>query len=191
MTEIEIVEALTAAPAGPTQPLDGLVRASVLIPFYQDDEGWQLLFTRRTEHLLNHKGQVAFPGGAADRIDQSPEDTALRETNEEIGISSQFVRILGRIEAIPTNTNFLVTPVVGVIAWPTPIKIHEVEVSRVFSVPLSWLADPLNREIRLYERKNGVYENVVFFHPYDGETIWGVTGKIMVNLLDLLIKRAA
>ena len=191
LTEIEIAEALAAESADSPNPPDGLVRAAVLIPFFHEEEGWKILFTRRTEHVETHKGQVAFPGGAADRTDLSPEETALREAFEEIGILPRSVRVLGRMVEMPTISNFLITPVVGVIDWPVPLKLEAAEVSRVFSVPLAWLADAQNHDIRPYLRKNGITENVVFFSPYDGETIWGVTGRIMMNLLELLAKRAA
>jgi 8-oxo-dGTP pyrophosphatase MutT (NUDIX family) len=191
LTEAEIEQALAEGSEGVVPLQEGLVRAAVLIPFFSGDNGWNLLFTRRTEHVETHKGQVAFPGGTANRTDLGPVETALRETFEETGISPHSVRVLGTMVEMPTVTNFRVTPVIGVIEWPVTLKLEEAEVSRVFSVPLVWLADPDNHEIRLYERQNGSKENVVFFKPYDGEIIWGVTGRMMVNLLDLLIKKAA
>jgi 8-oxo-dGTP pyrophosphatase MutT (NUDIX family) len=191
LTEIEISSAIANRRETRSQHPVGLIRAAVLIPFFRVESGWHILFTKRTDHLETHKGQVAFPGGAVDHSDLSPEETALRETFEEVGIFPHTVRILGRMDDVPTITNFLVTPIVGAIDWPVPLRLAEAEVSRVFSVPLVWLADPRNRETRLYERKNGTRENVVFFSPYDGETIWGVTGRLMENLLDILIKRTA
>ena len=188
LSEADISAALRGEASAPSYPEHGLVRAAVLIPFLRSEGSWQILFTRRTEHLETHKGQVAFPGGAADAGDASPEETALRETYEEIGIQARAVRLLGRMRATPTVTRFLVTPVVGVIDWPVPLILQEREVSRVFRVPLAWLADERNHEERLHERRNGTVENVVFFQPYDGETIWGVTGGILHELLGLLSK---
>ena len=128
--------------------------AAVLIPlFHASDEDrqnhiWQVLLTRRTEAVAEHQGQVAFPGGRAEATDSSPESTALREAQEEIGLDPSQVRILGRMNRLRTITNYCVTPIVGVIPWPFPIQLEEIEVSRVFSIPLEWLADPDHHEIR-------------------------------------------
>jgi 8-oxo-dGTP pyrophosphatase MutT (NUDIX family) len=95
-----------------------LRRAAVLVPFLWLHEQWHLLFTRRTDTVQSHKGQVSFPGGAADAEDSSPEHTAVRETHEEIGLQPQDITILGRLQDLPTVTNYLVTPVVAHIPWP-------------------------------------------------------------------------
>jgi len=165
----------------------GLVDAAVLIPFLWMDGCWHIFFTRRTDHLETHKGQVAFPGGAADPGDASPVETALRETYEETGISPHRVRVLGQTARLITITRFWVTPVVGAVEWPQPLRLAEAEVSRVFSVPLDWLADPQNYEIKPFLRPNGHIEQVVYFKRYDGEIIWGVTGRIMHDLIQLLL----
>src|SRR4030066_1258465 len=113
--------------------------AAVLIPLFHanvkdcSNHVWQVLLTRRTDSVAEHQGQVAFPGGRADPTDSSPESTALREAHEEIGLDPSTVRILGRMSELPTISNYCVTPVVGVIPWPFPIRLEEIEVSRVFS----------------------------------------------------------
>jgi 8-oxo-dGTP pyrophosphatase MutT (NUDIX family) len=173
--------------------------ASVLIPlFYLNNEDrqkhfWQVLLTRRTNSVPEHQGQVAFPGGSADLVDTSPESTALRESREEIGLDPSQVKILGRMNQIPTISNYCVTPVVGVIPWPFPIQIEEVEVSRVFHIPLDWLADPIHHEIR-YRSVPPPYSDilketkhpVIYFQPYDGELLWGVSAQITLNFITLL-----
>ena len=167
---------------------DGLIQAAVLIPFLWIDGAWHILFTRRTDHLETHKGQVAFPGGAVDPCDVDPGATALREAYEETGIQPGSVRLIGQMIDMVTITRFLVTPVVGVVEWPQSLNLAEFEVSRVFTVPLGWLADPENVEIKPYLRPNGHIEEVIYFNRYDGEMIWGVTGRIMYDLIQLLIR---
>ena len=159
--------------------------AAVLVPLVWTEDQWHLLFTRRTETLPSHRGQVSFPGGAADPADQSPEETALREAFEETGIRADDVKILGRLAYLATVTNYLVTPVVGRIRWPYLFHLSQEEVSRVFTIPLTWLADPQNRELRPLQRV-GYYEDVIYYRTYDGETLWGATARITVDLLSVL-----
>jgi 8-oxo-dGTP pyrophosphatase MutT (NUDIX family) len=163
--------------------------AAVLIPFLRVAEAWYILFTRRTETVADHKGQVSFPGGSADPGDPSPEFTALREAEEEIGLKSTDVRILGRLAELPTVTNYCITPVVGVIPWPYPLRLEEVEVSRAFTIPLAWLADPAHHETRLRTIPGtGTSLPVIYFQKYEGELLWGVSAQIMLNLLTALTK---
>jgi hypothetical protein len=91
------------------------------------------------------------------------------------------------MNSMVTITRFLVTPVIGIVEWPQPLKLADYEVSRVFTVPLSWLGDPEHVEIKPFLRPNGHIEQVVYFNRYDGEIIWGVTGRIMYDLIHLLI----
>ena len=113
----------------------------MLIPLLRQDDEWHLLFTRRTDKVESHKGQVSFPGGACDEGETTPEETALREANEEVGIDPQKVRVLGHITNMITITSFRVTPVVGIIEWPTVLQLGKDEVERVFTIPLNWLAE--------------------------------------------------
>ncbi len=160
----------------------------MLIPLFRQEDHWHLVFTRRTEHVENHKGQVSFPGGAADDGDGDAVQTALRETFEEIGIPPDCVRVLGQMAPMATVTGFCITPVVGVVCWPYALKPAEVEVQRVFTVPLAWLADPNHRSMRPHTRRDGSTDLVVFFDRYDDELIWGVTGTITVEFIRLLLE---
>lgn len=162
--------------------------AAVLIPmFYYKDE-WNLLFTRRNLGLNEHSGQVSFPGGRTEPGDKNKRATALRETYEEIGIASEEVDILGNLPDILTITNFNVSPVVGVIPWPYPLIIAENEVSRVFSIPLLWLADSTNYSIKekFYPGKSKPL-SVIYYSEYDGELLWGVTARIVANFVEILL----
>lgn len=164
----------------------GLRRAAVLIPLVRAAETWQVLLTHRSDTVHDHKGQVAFPGGSAEPQDVSLEETALRETWEEIGIRPEDVDVLGRMPDFPTISSYLVTPVVGVVkVWPYTLRLSSDEVARVFTIPLWWLAQPENIEIRPRIIMNRTVD-VVYFKPYDGETLWGVSGMIMLDLLKIL-----
>jgi 8-oxo-dGTP pyrophosphatase MutT (NUDIX family) len=175
--------------------------AAVLVPLLRalvgDNgmEGWHLLLTRRSDRLAEHSGQVAFPGGRCDPDDLTPEATALREAYEEIGLHPNQVKILGRLPNMWTITNYSITPVVAVIPWPFPIHLAKHEVSRVFTIPLAWLADPAHHEIRQrtipspysLQLKSESYP-IIYYHPYDGEVLWGVSAEITNSLIRILHK---
>ena len=162
-------------------------KAAVLIPLICKDGAWNMLLTRRSAQLPEHSGQVAFPGGRSDPEDLSPEATALREAYEEIGLIPHDVRLLGRLKEYITVTNYLVTPVVGAIPWPYPLRLAMDEVSRVFSIPLNWLADTENYEIRLRELPEPYAPvPVVFFKQYEGEQLWGASARFTLALLNAL-----
>jgi 8-oxo-dGTP pyrophosphatase MutT (NUDIX family) len=163
--------------------------AAVLVPLLKQDKQWHILFTRRTDHLAEHSGQVAFPGGRSEPGDASPEQTALREAQEEIGLPPEKVRILGRTDSFITITNYCVTPVVGLIEWPFDIRLDQTEVSRAFIIPLEWLEDSRNFEV-LERKLPDPYPpiGVIYFKPYEEEILWGVSAQIMLNLLDILRK---
>lgn len=157
--------------------------AAVLIPlvFFRDE--WHILYTRRTEQVESHKGQVSFPGGACDDGETTPEQTALREADEEIGIRSEDVRVLGKMSTMITISHFRVTPVVGVIQFPYAFKTSGAEVARVFTIPLLWLAEQHNYwEFSMPDSKR----SLIAYHPYDGELLWGATARMTVNFLQLL-----
>lgn len=160
--------------------------AAVLIPLLREGGEWHLLFTRRSVEVQDHKGQVAFPGGAVEREDADAKAAALRESWEEIGLPAKSVRVLGQMPARNTITHYYVTPVVGVIAWPFPIRMQASEVSRVFTIPLRWLAKPENHTRREVERPGGFRGMVDFFAEYDGELLWGISAAITLEFLDLV-----
>ncbi len=157
--------------------------AAVLIPLVWHEREWHLLFTRRTDTVESHKGQVSFPGGSCDEGETTPEQTALREAEEEIGLNPSEVKILGRLTNLITITYFRVTPVVGVVKWPAVFRVGEHEVARVFTIPLGWLANPSNRW--QFERP-GTRRSLIAYHPYDGELLWGATARMTVDFLNVL-----
>jgi 8-oxo-dGTP pyrophosphatase MutT (NUDIX family) len=187
LTEAEILARLeTAAQLSfhekPFPQFDGRPprAASVLLPLTRVGADWHLLFTRRTDRVEHHKGQVSFPGGAADPGDTSPEDTALREADEEIGLRRADVRLLGRLGEMLTVTNFLITPIVGVFPWPYAFTVHTIEVERVFTLPLEWLSDRQNWQ-EFIRQETG--RSVITYFPYDGELLWGATARMTVEFI--------
>ena len=178
---------------------DAPIPAAVLVPLLKAPYGlegklaWHLLLTRRSDRLSEHRGQVAFPGGRCDPSDISPEATALREAYEEIGLDPTQVKVLGQLTNMWTITNYSITPVVAVITWPFQIRLAVHEVSRVFTIPLAWLADPSHLEIRQRTipspyslRIKSENHPVMYFQPYDGEILWGVSAEITNNLIRIL-----
>ena len=167
-----------------TEP--GLRRAAVLVPFLNFEGQWRLLFTRRTDTVQDHKGQVSFPGGALEQIDASLEEAALREAHEEVGLKPDDVEIWGKLPEMRTITHYSITPVVGAIPWPYPLRISVDEVSRAFTIPLSWLADKSNWEEREWAPRDGKPRRVIFFKTYDDEMLWGISAQITLDLLTVL-----
>ena len=170
----------------PVRPEWDVIPAAVLVPIYEEHGRWSVLYTRRTETVDVHRGQVSFPGGRIDPLDRGPREAALREAEEEVGIPSEQVEILGTLGALLTVTQFEVTPVIGRIAWPCPLRLNTHEVACAFGVPLDWLADSahVHRQQRMPPipgREIAVYS----FDPYLGETIWGATARITLDLVDL------
>ena len=167
----------------PVKP-DTLLRcAAVLVPLTYVQDEWHILFTRRTDRVESHKGQVSVPGGACDEGETTPEQTALREADEEIGMRPEDVTVLGRLSQLITISSFRVSPIVGVIPYPYAFKVASIEVARVFTIPLAWLANQNNYwafSLRESER------SLIAYHPFDGELLWGATARMTVNFLKTL-----
>jgi 8-oxo-dGTP pyrophosphatase MutT (NUDIX family) len=162
--------------------------AAVLIPLLLDEDHWKLLFIRRSaNHNDAHSGQVAFPGGGMDPSDPNSVATALRETQEEIGIRPEDVKILGNLHRFITITGYCVTPVVGFISWPYTLELDPGEVSRAFTIPLAWLADKTNcvDKLRILPRPFKPV-SVIYYKPYDNEILWGATARFTEALLKTL-----
>ncbi len=164
-----------------------LTSAAVLVPIVRRDGGPTVLFTRRTEHLKAHSGQIAFPGGRTEDRDRTPEATALREANEEIGLAHGDVEVLGRLGVHETGTGYRVVPVVGMIAPPLSLVPDENEVAEIFEAPLAFLIDPANRRLETMVRDNVARR--FYAIPYGAYFIWGLTARILVNLGEVLERR--
>jgi len=153
--------------------------AAVLLPIVARPEALTVLFTRRTAHLRAHSGQISFPGGRVERRDASPEETALRETQEEIGLAPACVEVLGRLADYHTRTGYRVTPVVGLVSLPFALSLDAREVDEAFEVPLSFLLDPANhqRHSREFQGRQVEYYAISYGDYY----IWGATAGMLVN----------
>jgi 8-oxo-dGTP pyrophosphatase MutT (NUDIX family) len=163
-------------------------RAAVLALFGEDEAGgYSLLFTRRTETLETHKGQISFPGGSRDETDPDDAFTALRETHEEVGIPPAQVEVLGALPALWTVTGFWVTPFVGLLRAPIAdlrLEPNPHEIAEVFWAPLARLEDPATYEHEY--RQFGAIRYPTHVFTIAGHRIWGATGAMVKNLLDRL-----
>jgi 8-oxo-dGTP pyrophosphatase MutT (NUDIX family) len=163
--------------------------AAVLIPIYKKDGDYYVLLTKRTEELEYHKGQICFPGGSHHEEDGNLQDTALRETYEEVGIRPEDVEILGELDSMGTLTsNFLITPYVGIIPYPYKFTLSQHEIDELIEVPFTALADDSNywEEERTAEGVTGKAS----FYRYKDKVIWGATAKILKQLVDLAFKKS-
>ena len=169
---------------GMTPPSTALRPAAVLVPLIDRKEGMAVLLTQRTPHLTAHAGQISFPGGRIEESDADATEAALRETEEEVGLTRDHVTVIGRLDTYVTGTGFEITPVVGIVKVPFSLAIDPFEVSEVFEVPLSFVVDPKNhrRTTRDFEQRTRVF----FVLPYKGRNIWGATAGMLVNLAEVL-----
>lgn len=165
-----------------TIDIPGFRRAAVLVPLLDGRGGPELLFTVRAATLANHAGQIAFPGGGADP-GEPLETAALRETEEEVGLRVEPSAVLGTLSDHPSPAGYVATPVVARIAWPQPLRLNPLEVAEVFTAPLAELAaitpESEVKELRDYRRR-------IFTYRWRDRRIWGFTGNVVKNFLDVL-----
>lgn len=161
-----------------------LTPAAVLFPIVLRDGGQTVLLTQRTAHLRDHAGQISFPGGRVEEEDLSPSHTALRETEEEIGLARERIEILGFLPEYRTGTGFRVTPVVALVQPPFDLRPDPFEVAEVFEVPLAFLLDPANHQQHSLHYR-GALRNY-FAMPYGDYFIWGATAGMIRSLSERL-----
>lgn len=165
---------------------DTLARAAVLLPLYEKDGDTHIVFTKRSELVEHHKGQVSFPGGAYDASDPDLRFTAVRETWEEIGVAAEHVEVIGELDEMITVSNFLVRPFVGRITEPGPYPFEhsEIEVAEILEVPLLHLRDDANvvAELRSYQGR----EIMAYSFRWQDHLIWGATARILKQFLELV-----
>jgi 8-oxo-dGTP pyrophosphatase MutT (NUDIX family) len=164
-------------------------RAAVLIPLFKTASEYRILFTKRTDTVDAHKGQISFPGGKIEDEDASPLETALREADEEIGLSRKDVTVLGQMDDAHTlSSNYIVHPFVGLIPYPYDFKTSVQEVRELIEVPFQVFLSGDSAG----ENTPVVYEGVTYqslAYCYRGEVIWGATARIMRNLVDLVKRK--
>lgn len=161
-----------------------LRHAAVLIPLVSRPEGVQVLLTQRTSHLKGHAGQISFPGGGVEQGDRDRASTALRETEEEIGIARDRIEVLGALPDYALSSGYLVTPVVGWIEPPYAIQPDPYEVQDVFEIPLRHFLEPANFQRRRYEHDGLVRRYLAA--PYEGRYVWGATAGMLYFFFQLL-----
>jgi len=167
--------------------------ASVLVPLVGRDDGLTVLLTRRTDHLRDHAGQISFPGGRAETHDDDAVATALRETEEEVGLPRSHVDVIGSLPVYTTVTGFIVTPVVALVQPGFALTIDEFEVAEAFEVPLAFLMDPAHHQRHVFEFEGA--QRRFLSMPWtglgaDGDRrqyfIWGATAAMLRNLYSFL-----
>lgn len=163
--------------------------AAVLILLVEREEGLTVLITKRSDSLPVHAGQCCCPGGRAEPEDRDSADTALRETEEETGISRDKVEILGILPDYVTRTGFLITPVVGVVRPPFELNPNPAEVAEVLEVPLAVFLDPVRCRMESIVVPGGAASFYSF--EYEGRIIWGATAGLLVSLREALKEPAA
>jgi 8-oxo-dGTP pyrophosphatase MutT (NUDIX family) len=155
-------------------------QAAVLVPLVQHESGLTVLLTQRTEDMPSHAGQIAFPGGRQQKEDADAEATALRETEEEVGLSRRFVEVIGSVDHYRTGTGYEITPVVGLVRLGFTIHADPREVADIFEVPLAHFLDETNHRIdsRIWQGRERRY----YAMPYRERYIWGATAGMLKNL---------
>jgi len=162
------------------------VPSAVLLPIYNRQGQYHLLFIKRTETVREHKGQISFPGGTREE-GETTLDTALRECHEEIDLRAEDVEVLGELDDyITTTSNYIISPFVAMIPWPYQFKMHQEEVDEIIEVPISALLDNncLHRDSEIL---NGKLVDSYAYH-YQGRVIWGATARILNKFLDILTR---
>ena len=157
-----------------------LIPAAVLVPLVNRLDGITVLMTKRNENLNNHAGQISFPGGRMDHNDRNAEETALRETEEEIGLAARQIEIVGQLDNYVVGTGFLVRPIIGFIDPPFELIPQESEVAEVFEAPLSFLTNPIN--LKRHTREIEGSQRSYFAVQWNDYFIWGATAGKLRNL---------
>jgi 8-oxo-dGTP pyrophosphatase MutT (NUDIX family) len=158
--------------------------AAVLVPIVNRDGALQVLLTQRTSHLSAHAGQISFPGGRVEIEDASREDTALRETEEEIGLARTLIALVGRLPVYEIPSGFRITPIVGWVEPPFDLTLDPFEVASVFEAPLEHFIDAARYQRREYRFK-GRHRHYMAI-PYQGRYIWGATAGMLYSLARML-----
>jgi 8-oxo-dGTP pyrophosphatase MutT (NUDIX family) len=161
-----------------------LRRAGVLILLFQRSEELHFLLTRRTQDVEHHKGQISFPGGSRDGSDHDIIETALRESEEEIGLPRNTVQVLGLSDDYETPSGFAITPVVGYVPELPQLCLNKSEVTEILEVPITLFTDKANERVEKRQVGGKLYD--VYFYRYGDHEVWGATAAMIRAFLQTL-----
>jgi len=182
-----IRSALSKIPPASSVNSDGLTAAAVSILIYPKKDGLTIILNKRTDRVEHHKGEISFPGGGRDPEDNSILATALRETQEEMGIDPDDIEILVQLDQVSTRSGFSITPFVGVIPPDYDFKVSNIEIAEVLEVPIESLINTENQvpDDRIWGTD---VPNRQYSYVYGEHVIWGATARIITQLLEILKK---
>jgi len=160
----------------------GCTESAVIVPVYYRENKLHMLFTKRSSSLTHHKGQISFPGGAKSEADVNLMATALRESQEEIGLDPDDVTIVGELDDTYTTTGFVIAPYIGLIPYPYKFTRNPNELDEIFAVPVSALFDKKVSREEVQETERG--RETLYFYEYKGKVIWGATARIVKQFLE-------
>lgn len=166
------------------RPKPPLIPAAVLVPLVERAAGYTVLLTERSPDLSQHAGQISFPGGRIEAHDGSPRQAALREAEEEIGLTADFIDVIGDLDVYEVRTGFEVFPVVGLVKTGFDLTLDPSEVAGTFEVPLSFVLNPRNH----HRQSRPFYGRLRYFYvlPFEDRYIWGATAGMLINLYEVL-----
>jgi 8-oxo-dGTP pyrophosphatase MutT (NUDIX family) len=158
--------------------------AAVVVPFFEKNNRAHLLFTKRTDTVQHHRGEICFPGGTREETDLDLNATALRELQEEVDIPRESVEILGRLDTLRTvSSSYLVVPYVAILQPQLHLRANPNEVAKILEIPFDHFLDPSIFRVEMRTIEQDVVP--VYYYEWQGHTIWGITGRILKTLLDL------
>jgi 8-oxo-dGTP pyrophosphatase MutT (NUDIX family) len=183
----DIRERLAEHSRSPLAPPQGTRRAGVLAPLFVKERELWVLFTKRTDKVMTHRGQVSFPGGGEEAGDEDLRAAAVRETEEELGLDRSGIVVLGPLSPIVTVTNFYVEPYVAAIPYPFQLKPSADEIEEIWEIPISALLAPTAVEERALPGR----ERPVLYYHFGPKVVWGATARILSELLEVLAGKPA
>ena len=166
---------------------DGLMDSAVMILLYPKECEYCILLNKRSEQVEHHKGEISFPGGARDPEDRDSLETALRETEEEMGINRDDITVIGEMDEVVTRSNFLINVFTGTIKYPYPFKPSAIEIAEVLEFPVSALIDPANR--RTETRWDDGHPATSYSYVHQEHVVFGATARILQSCIDILDDR--
>lgn len=186
LLEEKIHAALGMNNPGFTEDISPRVPAAVLIPFVYTNDEWHLLFTKRTNGVATHRGEISFPGGAAEDEDKDLIQTAIREACEEIGLCEDSIHVIGVMQPVPTVSNYCVLPVISTVKWPQVLRLNPTEVENILLIPVNWLKQDDNWYVQDFYFAPDQYKPVLHYRDFEGEHLWGITAGLAQKITTLI-----